>query len=256
MTESQHDLTLTYDPNKTWAHFLLYTEPERGIIGASLNATVKIERTSAYVQEWEQRLRRCTPNPLHTTMVDNKDIPALFHPCVEEDKESPSAVDGTGCTCYRTSLDPATGMPVVSWHYRTSTGDSPASILPWKTDSDTPIDRWTHHTYAPLGLRDTETCTSLIIDRRSGHFWLRSDHGTLYLLPERNGHGHGLEGASGRGALADFIQQLVESEGQDTSVAAPRKRTPTAPGIEAFLQSPEARRTQELSLTDLRNLAV
>ncbi|MGV9268087.1 hypothetical protein ACWDRR_25880 [Kitasatospora sp. NPDC003701] len=254
MTESQHDLTLTYDPNKTWAHFVLYTEPERGIIGASMNATVVIERSSPYVQEWERRLQRCVPNPLHTTMVDNDKIPALWHACVDEDTASPAAIAGSGCTCYRTFTDPETGMPVVSEHYRTCSGPGLADIMGWKTQ-DGPTDRWTHRTYAPLGLREGQSCASLIIDRRSGLFWLRSDRGTLYPLPELNGRGHSLEGASGRGALADYIQQLADSDGHDTFIAVPRRRTPTAPGIEAFLGSQEARRTQELTLADLKDLA-
>ena len=165
---------------------------------------------------------------------------------------SPSATAGSGCTCYRTYSDPEFGLPVVAEHYRTCSDDDQPSVLPWKTEN---IDRWTYHTYIPLGLRDGEACASLIIDRRADVFWLRSTRGVLSLLPERNGRGYGLEGAGGRGALADYIQQLADSDGRDTFAAGPRRSGGTAPGIETFLQSQDARRTQELTLADLKSLA-
>ncbi|GAA2837505.1 hypothetical protein GCM10010441_72330 [Kitasatospora paracochleata] len=251
MGETQHDLTLTYDPRKTWAHFVLYTEPDRGIVTASMNGTVAIEHRSPYVQQWLSRLQRCEPNPLHTTLVANHEIPKLFHPCVDEDPASPSAIAGSGCVCRRTFTDPAFGLPVVGEHFRTCRDDGDSDHLPWKTHH---IDQWTYRTYTPLGLRDGEAFASLIIDQET--FWMRTDRGNITLLPQRRGHGYGLAGTGGRTALAEYIQQLADSDGRDTYIADRRGPRHAGASIETFLQSPHAKQTQELTLTDIKRLAV
>ncbi|MEU7665246.1 hypothetical protein AB0B60_43315 [Streptomyces lincolnensis] len=49
MTSQPIDLQPVYDPARGWAHFVLYTEPDRGFASAGLNGTVSIERESPYV---------------------------------------------------------------------------------------------------------------------------------------------------------------------------------------------------------------
>lgn len=134
MSFTHPDLNLT-DPTKGYAHFVLYAEARIGVAGAAWNATVSIERQSPYAREWLDRLVRCDPNPLHTTLVGNQAIPKLFHPCVDDD--SPSAVSGMGCVCRRTWYDPKFDLPVGK-HYRSVSGGT---------------DHWTYTTYAPLDLR-------------------------------------------------------------------------------------------------------
>ncbi|MFG2845975.1 hypothetical protein ACGF12_22815 [Kitasatospora sp. NPDC048296] len=250
MTGTQQDLKLTYDPTKPFGHFVLYTEPDLGVVTAHVQGTVVIEHRSAYVQEWLDRLQRCEPNPLHTTLVANQEIPKLFHACVDEDADSPSAIAGTGCVCRRTFTDPAFGLPVIGEHFRTCTDDGRSRALPWKTQD---IDQWTYRTYTPVGLRDGESLASLIIDRDT--FWMRTDRGTLALLPQRRAHGFGLAGTGGRGALAEFIQQLADSNGRDTFIGRPRSTTRPAPRIEDYLQQLDGRHPHTLTLADLKNLA-
>ncbi|MDX5562725.1 hypothetical protein PYK79_03590 [Streptomyces sp. ID05-04B] len=59
-----------------------------------------------HFQEWLSRLERCEPNAMHCTLVAPTKIPSLFHPCVTEDKNSPTAISGSGCTCRRAFYDP------------------------------------------------------------------------------------------------------------------------------------------------------
>ncbi|MGW2331693.1 hypothetical protein ACWC5C_38915 [Streptomyces sp. NPDC001700] len=121
MTAYTHpELNLT-DPTKGFAHFVLYTEPRIGVAGAAWNATVNIERPTPYVQEWVDRLQQCEPNALHTTLVASQEIPKLFHPCVDQDPASPSAL-GDGCTCSRTFMDLELGLPVIGKHFRSARG--------------------------------------------------------------------------------------------------------------------------------------
>ncbi|MFI9080989.1 hypothetical protein ACIGW8_31725 [Streptomyces sioyaensis] len=135
MTGYTHsELNLT-DPTKGYTQFVLYTEPRLGVACASLNATVTIRRQTPYTQEWRDRLQRCVPSALHATLVDSMMIPKLFEPCVDEDRDSSSAVRRSSCACYRTWYDPEFGLPVVGEHYRTVGGD---------------IDDWTYTTYTPL----------------------------------------------------------------------------------------------------------
>ncbi|RII07967.1 hypothetical protein DSC45_34190 [Streptomyces sp. YIM 130001] len=236
MTYEPHDLQVTYDPSKGWSHFVLYTEPTRGIVMGGLNATTTIEPTSAYAHEWRNRLERCDPNPLHTTLVGNEEMPKLFHPCVYEDKESPSAVAGDGCLCRQTWVDPEFGSPVVAEHYRTVSGN---------------IEHWKYRTYAPLDLRPGDTFASLIVDDGM-QFWARTSHRLITPLPQESGHGYGV-GYSGSGprALAQYIQRLIESDGEDTA-AGDRDSGSPDPNILAWASSKRTVRTLELSLNELR----
>ncbi|MBU3870032.1 hypothetical protein KN815_40080 [Streptomyces sp. 4503] len=173
MTYTHSELNLT-DPTKGYAYFVLYTEPRISVAGAAWNATVNVERPTPYVQEWLDRLQRCEPNALHTTLVQSREITKLFHPCVDEDKASPSAL-GDGCTCFRTFVDPIFGMPVVGQHFRTARGNN---------------DRWTYTTYAPLDLRPDDVVASVVIDR-GGLFWARTNDGVLAVLSMLESYGYG-----------------------------------------------------------------
>ena len=96
MTYEPVNLNLT-DPTKGYLNFVLYTEARLGIASTSLNANVSIAARQAqtpHFEEWLSRLVRCEPNAMHCTLVEPTKIPALFRPCVEEDKDSPSAVRG------------------------------------------------------------------------------------------------------------------------------------------------------------------
>ncbi|GAA2417535.1 hypothetical protein GCM10010404_90120 [Nonomuraea africana] len=239
MSFTHPDLNLT-DPTKGYAHFVLYTEARIGVAGAAWNATVSIERQSPYAREWLDRLVRCEPNPLHTTLVDNQAIPKLFHPCVDDDKNSPSAVEGSGCICHRTWYDPEFGLPVVGEHYRTVGGDT---------------DRWTYTTYAPLDLRPRDAFAYLVIDRTSGLFWIRTTAGTLSLLPEHHSCGYDV-GRTGGGpcAFAEYLHKLVASDGADTAIGGLPHGQSADPQILAWVTSTDAKRTQELTMEDLKTI--
>ncbi|MFD3651619.1 hypothetical protein ACFWVT_08000 [Streptomyces cyaneofuscatus] len=108
MPYEARDLNLT-DPTKGYLNFVLCTEPQRGAVTSSLNAVLDIDAQQTgtpHFQEWVGRLVRCEPNAMHCTLVEPKKIPALFHPCVTEDKDSPSAIGGSGCLCRRAFYDP------------------------------------------------------------------------------------------------------------------------------------------------------
>ena len=235
MTAYAHsELNLT-DP-RGYTHFVLYTEPDRGAAMGGLNATASIERMTRYAQEWRDRLERCEPNPLHTTLVGNHEIPKLFHPCVYEDKDSPSAIAGDGCTCSQTWMDLEFGLPVVARHFRTVTGN---------------IERWTYRTYTPLDFRPRDTFGSLIIDGGL-LFWARTADGVLTLLPQESGRGYGVGyGGGGPHELAQYIQKLIDTDGQDTAANASRYDDRVDPQILAWVSSKDADRTHELTLEDL-----
>lgn len=238
MTYAHRDLQLTFEPGNGWAHFVLYTEPTRGIAGGGFNATASFERITPYVKEWLGRLERCEPNSLHTTLVRSDKIPELFHPCVHEDGNSPSAVGGSGCMCYQTFYDPEFGFPVVANHYRTVSGN---------------IETWKYLTYTPLELRQGDTFGALIIDGR--HFWVRTGEGLLALLPEANGHGYGVGyGGGGPHQLALYIGQLIDSDGRETAAHAHRHDQEPDPQIMAWVSSQEATRRQELTLNELKRI--
>lgn len=114
------DLNLT-DPTTGYLNFVLCTGPQRGIVSSSLNAELDIEApqtVTPHFQEWLSRLERCEPNEVHCTLVGPKRIPALFHLCVTEDKDSPSAISGSGCVCRRAFSDLEFGLPVVGEHFK------------------------------------------------------------------------------------------------------------------------------------------
>ncbi|MFG2825038.1 hypothetical protein ACGFX4_37130 [Kitasatospora sp. NPDC048365] len=235
MSDQQPDLQLTYD--RGWQHIVVHTEPGLGAAMSGLHGTVPIERDSRYTREWLSRLEPCDPNPLHTLLVGNETIPKLFHPCVYDDPQSPSAVAGSGCVCYRTFYDPEYGLPVIAHHYRTVTGN---------------IENWKHTTYAPYALREKDIFGSLIIDG-GDLFWIRTQTGTLSLLPEsRSGYGIGY-GGGGPTQLASYIQQLLDTDGSNTTAQAgygkPAKR------ILDWTRDPANKAlTQELTLSDLRRI--
>ncbi|MFJ6769952.1 hypothetical protein ACIQOV_03045, partial [Kitasatospora sp. NPDC091257] len=176
--------------------------------------------------------------PLHALLVTNQEMPRLFHPCVDEDAASSSAVSGSGCVCRRTFTDPEFGTPVVAEHYRTVGRGT---------------DRWTYQTLSPVSLRDGESVTTLVIDR--GTFWTRTSRGVLSLIPTHRANGYNV-GYSGGGprALAAYIQQLVDSDGKDTAALGPGRGIPSQ-GALAFTKSEAAKRTQELTLNQLKTLA-
>ncbi|MFF4803338.1 hypothetical protein ACFY1U_33845 [Streptomyces sp. NPDC001351] len=43
---------------------------------------------------------------------------------MDDDKDSPAAVGGSGCLCYRTFMDPEFGLPVIAHRYRTVGGNT------------------------------------------------------------------------------------------------------------------------------------
>ena len=115
MTYMHRDLNLT-NPGKGFAHFVLYTELNNGLVTNALNATASFEKQTSRVREWLDRLQRCEPNALHATLVRTTDMPKLFHPCVYQDDNSPAGVGGSGCTCFQTYYDPEFCLPVVADH--------------------------------------------------------------------------------------------------------------------------------------------
>ncbi|MDQ1042014.1 hypothetical protein [Streptomyces sp. V4I2] len=239
MSYKPSDLQPVYDPARGWAHFVLYTEPAHGFASAGLNGMVSIEQESPYVREWLSRLQPCKPNTLHTTLVSSEKIPELFHACVRDDKDSPSAVGGSGCVCHQTFIDQEFGLSVVARHYRTVGGN---------------IETWTHLTFAPLDLRPGDDFHRLIIDQ-TGPFWTRTKNGLLSLLPETRAGGYGTGyGGGGPTELARYITRLIASDGKDTAARGGRYDTDPDPQIARWVSSEAATRTQELTLKDLKAL--
>ncbi|MFJ6686713.1 hypothetical protein [Streptomyces werraensis] len=235
MTYDARNLNLT-DPTTGYLHFIVYTEPRLSIASNSLNADVSIERQTPLVQEWLARLVRCKPNALHCTLIEQQKIPTLFHPCVEEDKASPSAIAGSGCVCRQTFYDPEFGLPVVGQHF--------------KHVGEGGTDRWTYQTYAPLALRPGDTFSRFIVS--GGLFWVRTEKGILSILPHQNAHGYNV-GYSGGGphALAAYLTQVAATNGKNTAAGTPYEKAHRA--ILAWTQSSAADRgTNELTLNDLK----
>lgn len=238
MSYQPRDLEPVYDPARGYTHFVLYSEPKYGIVGVAWHGTVSIEQESPYVKEWLGRLQPCKPDTLHTTLVESDKIADLFHACIDDDKGSPAAVGGSGCLCFKTFTDPEFGLPVMAHHYRTVGGN---------------IDQWTYKAYAPLDLRPDDEFHRLIIDRRSGLFWIRTRDGLLSLLPEENGRAYGSGyGGGGPSELARYITALLDSDGEETAAAGDRRHDAQPdPNVFAWVSSEAAARTQELSYEDL-----
>jgi len=233
------ELHLTHDAERGYWHFVLYIEPP-GACGSALNATQQFDPgPSPYAAEWLNRLQRCDPDALHVTLVGSNEAQALWHPCVYEDPDSPSAVAQDGCVCWQTFRDPVTWLPVTAHHYRTVTGN---------------IENWQYRTYAPLSLPDGERLEALIIDREPHMFWIRSSSGRLHVMPEQTGAGYSC-GYHGGGPvqLASMIDKIVASDGYDVA-AEPSSRTRPSERVLAWVSSEAADRTQELTLNQLKIL--
>jgi hypothetical protein len=237
LTYQQDDLELNLtDPTKDYLHFVLYTEPRLSIVGSSLNAEVSIEPQTTLAREWLDRLVPCEPNALHCALVESHRIPELFHPCVKEDRDSPSAVGGSGCVCRQTFYEPEFGLPVVGEHF--------------KHVGDGGVDHWTYQTFAPLALRPDDTFSRFIT--QGGLFWVRTEKGLLSILPQREGRGYGIGyGGGGPYSLASYLSQVARTDGQDTAAGAPYGEASAT--ILAWTQSSAAKRgTNELTLHDLK----
>ncbi|MEV8062484.1 hypothetical protein [Streptomyces antimycoticus] len=132
--------------------------------------------------------------------------------------------------------DPEFGLPVVGEHF--------------KHVGEGGTDQWTYQTYAPLDLRPDDTFSSFITGR--GLFWARTEKGLLSILPQRNALGYNL-GYSGGGphALAAYLTQVADSDGQNTAAGAPYEQA--HPAILAWTESSAADRGRnELTLRDLK----
>ncbi|MEV0290671.1 hypothetical protein AB0H36_41635 [Kribbella sp. NPDC050820] len=133
-----------------------------------------------------------------------------------------------------------TWLPVVARHYRTVSGN---------------IENWVHLTFAPLALPETERLSSLIIDHEAGMQWVRTEAGTLHILPEQRGRGYSAGyGGGGPTALAEMIHQIVERDGY--GISANEAARPLQQGDKAWtwVTSKAADHTQELTLTQLKTL--
>ncbi|MEU5563329.1 hypothetical protein [Micromonospora musae] len=234
----ERDLHLTHDPARGYWNFVLHIEPPIGP-GSALNAAQRFDPAgSRYAAEWLERLVPCDADALHVTLVGPKDAPNLWHPCVRDDPDSPSAVSGDGCACWQTYRDPLTWLPVAAHHHRTVGGEH---------------ESWQHLTYAPLSLADGERLDALVIDREADLVWVRSDRNNLHLLPETQGAGYSVgHGGGGPTELARMIEKIVRSEGADvtpgTSAELPNRR------VYGWISSKAADRTQELTLDQLKLL--
>lgn len=237
--QHDRDLHFTYNPDRGYWHFVLYVEPPVGP-GGAINASCSFDAsTSPYAAEWLDRLIPCKPNALHVALVGENDAPSLWHPCVYDDPESPSAVNRDGCLCWQTFHDPVTWLPVAAHHYRTVTGNH---------------EHWQHYTYAPLALPDGERLDTLIIDREAHMFWVRTDRGNLHILPEdrRGGYGAGYSGG-GPTELARMIEKIVKTDGYDVAAGTPHRQSPNEKVL-SWVTSSAADRTQELTLDQLKLL--
>nr|WP_200931261.1 MULTISPECIES: hypothetical protein [unclassified Frankia] len=172
------------------------------------------------------------------SLVNSDEAPTLWHPCVYEDPESPSAVAGDGCVCWQTFRDPITWLPVAAHHFRTVSGNH---------------EYWQHYTYAPLSIPDGERLGTLVIDRESDMFWVRTYSGALHIIPERQGAGYGSGyGGGGPVELARFIERVVKSDGYDVAAGTTYESPDTK--VLGWVSSAAADHTQELTLDQLKLL--
>lgn len=238
--QHDRDLHLTYEHDRGYWHFVLYVEPPADA-GTAINAGKSFDAaTSRYAKEWLGRLDSCDPDALHVAIVGSKDARSLWDSCVYDDPSSPSAIAGDGCVCWRPLRDPVTWLPVAAHHFRTVAGN---------------IENWTHHTFAPLQLPVNERLSTLILDHDAGMEWLRTEDGSLHILPERSGRGYS-SGYSGGGpaALSEMIEQIAESDGYDVSATEPPHSKAMNEKIFAWVSSKSAGHTQELTLAQLKTL--
>ncbi|MFE5595998.1 hypothetical protein [Streptomyces sp. NPDC056549] len=236
MTHHYRDLNLT-DPANGYLHFVVQAEARLGVARSLLNAEVSLAVQTPFLQEWVARLVRCEPNALHCAIVEPRQIPTLFHPCIEEDGEaSPVAAD---CVCRKAMYDPEFGLPVVVQH---------ANIT-----GSADVTRWIYRTFAPLALRPHDSFGSLIVDR-DGSLWVRTGEGILSLLPQSRalGYDFGYDGG-GPHALAAYLSQVAATDGQVTAAGAPYARA--HPAILAWTQSSAVEQgARELTLIDLKEM--
>ncbi|GHB29756.1 hypothetical protein [Streptomyces chryseus] len=238
MTFEPLDLNLT-DPGKGYLNFVLSVDARLGNTSSSLNADLSIEASQTgtpHFQEWRSRLERCEPNAMHCTLVEPTKIPALFHPCVTEDQDSPAAISGSGCLCRQAFYDPEFGLPVVAEHFR--------HVAEGGTD------QWAYQTYAPLDLRPDDTFSRFISGRSL--FWARTEKGLLSILPQTETFEYNI-GYSGGGprALATYLTQVARTDGRSTAAGPAHEKA--HPAILAWTQSSAADRgTSELTLSDLK----
>ncbi|MET8751373.1 hypothetical protein ABZW32_14930 [Streptomyces sp. NPDC004667] len=234
MTDNDGDV---YDPRKGWLRLEVYVEPENGIAMFMRNGHVSARKDdSPLTNEWISRLNDAKVTALHVLLVTEDKIGDLFHPCVYDDKNSPSAVIGSGCLCKKALTDPLTGLPVVREHYRTVSGN---------------IETWTYRSITGRGLPPASKAVSIIIDRHQ--FWLRDDDGTLQFLPRTDNSGYGI-GYAGGGpyTLCQMIEQLVESDGA-TAVPPLHRPKPNA-ALAAWARDKTIDHQGEYTLADLRAL--
>ncbi|MEV1176859.1 hypothetical protein [Nonomuraea sp. NPDC049784] len=108
-------------------------------------------------------------------------------------------------------------------------------------------------TYAPLDLRPDDVFASLVIDRISDLFWIRTTAGTLSFLPEHHSRGYDVGRAGGGpGAFAEYVHKLIASDGQDTAIGGLPHGQHVDPHVLAWVTSQDANRTQELTLEQLK----
>ncbi|MCG5452941.1 hypothetical protein [Micromonospora hortensis] len=236
--EHARDLNLTYDSGRGYWHFVLYIEPPHGAGSALNGGKIMQASTSRYAAEWINRLTECDPDALHVALVGKNDAPNLWHPCVYEDPESPSAIARDGCVCWQTFHDPVTWLPVAAHHFRTVSGNH---------------EYWRHFTFTPLALPEKERLDRLIIDSEADSIWVRTDQGNLHFLPEARGAGYSVGyGGGGPTELARMIEKIVQMDGY--GVAAGTSRGMPNEKVMSWVSSKAADRTQELGLEQLKLL--
>ncbi|MEU2395030.1 hypothetical protein [Streptomyces sp. NPDC007369] len=227
-----------FDRSRGWMSLDIYYEPGLNVALLHHTGHVSVKQgDSRYADTWIDRLQDCKPIALHTFLVEDEKIPALFQPCVYDDKDSPSAVGGSGCLCRKSMTDPITGLPVVREHYRTVSGN---------------IESWTYKTITSRGLPEGRTVRSLIVDKHE--FWMRDDEaGELHFLPRTDSSGYGIGyGGGGPYTLCQMIEQLVESDGANSTPVRWRDKPNGA--LAAWARNDEISHQGEYTIKELRSL--